>query len=203
MITLRGIKAVSLFHSQSDIPGQSNTGIIKRTSIYYTRSKTQPVAEASLSVSSIAPSTRIAVSPLKPCNVDTTKPQATSSVRKQVAWADQGKDWLASVVHALVCGHKSILCDSFLTIPMLLLIISQVIPLHCSWNGLRLIHFSINHTNPPPPLSPDISQNREKRQKTRKGTKIFSRAGPSLTSRSGSTTALPCCQLLHKKRNKS
>lgn len=78
--------------------------MIKRTSIYYTGPKTQPVAETSLSVSSIAPSTRIALSPLKPCNIDTTKPQVTSSVRKQVAWADQGNDWLASIiVHVLVC----------------------------------------------------------------------------------------------------
>ena len=78
------------------MPGQSCAagGILKRDSIYYTGPRTNkcptrpphPVTTAS------APYTQTAVSPLKTRNVDSSKCPPGSSVKKQVAWADQGND---------------------------------------------------------------------------------------------------------------
>lgn len=80
------------------MPGQSCAarGIFKRDSIYYTGPRTNhcvtgrphPVTTAS------EPNNETAVSPLKTRNVDLSKCPSSSSVKKQVAWADQGNQSL-------------------------------------------------------------------------------------------------------------
>ncbi|XP_020614832.1 uncharacterized protein LOC110052986, partial [Orbicella faveolata] len=74
---------------------QPSEGILKRTSIYYTRPPPQNAAGASSSVSKHCPTpstSQTTVCPLKPRNVDiapAASSQVASCARKQVAWADE------------------------------------------------------------------------------------------------------------------
>ena len=82
------LSCIVFSHSKSDLYSQPTAGILKRTSIYYSKPKTQPAATGQ--PHSFTNSSQVTVSPLKPRNVDTSRPQARSCMRKQVAWADQG-----------------------------------------------------------------------------------------------------------------
>lgn len=80
------------------MPGQSCAarGIFKRDSIYYTGPRTNHCATGRPHpvTTAAAPNTQTAVSPLNTLNVDSSKCPSGSSVKKQVAWADQGNQSL-------------------------------------------------------------------------------------------------------------
>ena len=80
------------------MPGQSCAarGIFKRDSIYYTGPRTNHCATGRPhpATTAAAPNTQTAVSPLNTLNVDSSKCPSGSSVKKQVAWADQGNQSL-------------------------------------------------------------------------------------------------------------
>ena len=96
----------SVSSSKSGMPGHTTAGILKRTSIYYTGPTTQhaPGAPRTIARSCCTPTTsQVAVSPLKPRNIESVppRPQAGSWLKKQVAWADQGKSDSSLVVSTL------------------------------------------------------------------------------------------------------
>lgn len=82
--------------SGSNMPGQSCAagGIFKRDSIYYTGPRTNHCATGRPHPVTTAapPNTQTAVSPLNTLNVDSSKCPSGSSVKKQVAWADQAPE---------------------------------------------------------------------------------------------------------------